>query len=146
MPRVLIIDDQADVRAAIAIGLRIKGFEVVGVESGPDGLKEFDSSKFELVIVDIFLKGMNGTDVIRLLRERTPNLPIVAISGVTSLDFLTAYPDLPNVVCLQKPFRPNELMRAIQEAMGPDQGPMTIGDLGQAGRTAPGDGCGFEPE
>src|SRR5580704_4310732 len=115
MPRVLIIDDQADVRAAIAIGLRIKGFEVVGVESGPAGLKEFDSSRFELVVVDIFLQGMNGTDVIRLLRERTPNLPIVAISGVTSLDFLAAYPDLPNVVCLQKPFRPNELMRAIKE-------------------------------
>jgi DNA-binding response OmpR family regulator len=119
MLRVLIIDDQADVRAAIGIGLRVKGFEVVDVESGPAGLKEFDGSKFEVVVVDIFLQGMNGTDVIRLLRERAPSLPIVAISGVTSLDFLTAYPDLPNVVCLQKPFRPNELMRAIQAAMGP---------------------------
>jgi len=117
MPRILLMDDQPDVRAVVALALRVKGFEVVGFESGVAGLAAFDESPFDLAIVDIFLGGMNGADVIRLLRERSPNLPIVAISGVTALDFLSATPELSNVVCLQKPFRPTELLNAIETAM-----------------------------
>jgi DNA-binding response OmpR family regulator len=113
------MDDQSDVRAVVALALRVKGFEVVGVESGAAGLKAFEASPFDLAIVDIFLGGMNGADVIRILRERAPKLPIVAISGVTALDFLSASPELSDVVCLQKPFRPVELLRAVQAAIGP---------------------------
>jgi DNA-binding response OmpR family regulator len=119
MPRILLMDDQPDVRAVVALALRVKGFEVVGFESGAAGLAAFDESPFDLAIVDIFLGGMNGADVIRLLRERSPKLPIVAISGVTALDFLSASPELSDVVCLQKPFRPADLLLAIQTAMEP---------------------------
>src|SRR5438477_3395481 len=117
MPRILLMDDQPDVRAVVALALRVNGFDVVGFESGAAGLAAFAESPFDLAIVDIFLGGMNGADVIRLLRERAPNLPIVAISGVTALDFLSATPELSDVVCLQKPFRPTELLRAIEAAM-----------------------------
>jgi DNA-binding response OmpR family regulator len=110
------MDDQSDVRAVVALALRVKGFEVFGFESAAAGLAAFELSPFDLAIVDIFLGGTNGVDVIRTLRERSPNLPIVAISGVTALDFLSASPELSNVVCLQKPFRPTELLRAIQAA------------------------------
>ena len=119
MPRILLMDDQPDVRAVVALALRVKGFDVVGFESGAAGLAAFDESPFDLAIVDIFLGGMNGADVIRLLRQRSPKLPIVAISGVTALDFLSASPELSDVVCLQKPFRPTDLLSAIQTAMEP---------------------------
>ena len=119
MPRILLMDDQPDVRAVVTLALRVKGFEVVGFESGAAGLAAFAESPFDLAIVDIFLGGMNGADVMRILRERSPDLPIVAISGVTALDFLAGFPELSNVVCLQKPFRPVELLRAIQTAMEP---------------------------
>jgi DNA-binding response OmpR family regulator len=116
MPRILVIDDQSDVRAMIAIVLRVHHFEIVEAASGAAALKAFDESKFDLVIVDIFLQGTNGFDVIGMMRERVPDLPIIAISGMTTLDFLSASPELSNVVCLQKPFRPNELVRAIEAA------------------------------
>jgi DNA-binding response OmpR family regulator len=116
VPRILLIDDQPDVRAVVALALRVKGFEVVGFETAAAGLAAFEQSPFDLAIVDIFLGDTNGADVIRTLRERSPNLPVVAISGVTALDFLSASPQLSNVVCLQKPFRPTELLRAIQAA------------------------------
>jgi DNA-binding response OmpR family regulator len=114
--RILLIDDQSDVRAVVILALRVKGFEVVGVDSGAAGLAAFAEQPFDLAIVDIFLGRTNGADVIRILRERAPNLPIVAISGVTALDFLSASPELANVVCLQKPFRPKELLAAVQAA------------------------------
>ena len=79
-------------------------------------MKEFEGSEFDLAIVDIFLAETNGLDVIRLMRERVPNLPVVAISGITALDFVSASPELADVVCLQKPFRPNQLVRAIEAA------------------------------
>src|SRR5664280_2314895 len=118
MSRILVIDDQADVRAMICIVLRVNHFEVVEAASAAAGLKEFDASEFDLAIVDIFLEEANGFDVIRMMRERVPNLPVVAISGMTALDFVTASPELCNVICLLKPFRPNELMRAVEAAQG----------------------------
>jgi DNA-binding response OmpR family regulator len=116
MPRILVIDDQSDVRAMISIVLRINHFEIVEVASGAAGLKEFENTSFDLAIVDIFLQGTNGFDVITIMRERVPDLPIVAMSGMTTLDFLSASPELSNVICLQKPFRPNELVGAIEAA------------------------------
>jgi DNA-binding response OmpR family regulator len=116
MSRILVVDDQSDVRAMIAIVLRIHHFEIVEAASGAAALKAFDDSWFDLAIVDIFLQGTNGFDVISMMRERVPDLPIVAISGMTTLDFLAVSPELSNVVCLQKPFRPNELVRAVEAA------------------------------
>ena len=118
MPRVLVIDDQSDVRAMISIVLRINHFDIVEAASAAAALKAFEEQSFDLAIVDIFLQGTNGFDLIGTLRERVPNLPMVAISGMTALDFLSESPGLSDVVCLQKPFRPHDLMRAIEAARG----------------------------
>jgi DNA-binding response OmpR family regulator len=125
MPRVLVIDDQPDVRTMIAIVLRVNQFEIVEAASGAAGLQAFENSEFDLAIVDIFLQGTNGFDVIRIMRERVPNFPIVAISGMTTFDFASASPELADVVCLQKPFRPNELVRAIEAAQAALRQPAT---------------------
>jgi DNA-binding response OmpR family regulator len=125
MPRVLVIDDQPDVRTMIAIVLRVNQFEIVEAPSGAAGLQAFENSEFDLAIVDIFLQGTNGFDVIRIMRERVPNFPIVAISGMTTFDFASASPELADVVCLQKPFRPNELVRAIEAAQAALRQPAT---------------------
>jgi DNA-binding response OmpR family regulator len=117
--RVLVVDDQADVRTMVSIVLRISHFEVVEAATGTAGLSEFEGSKFDLAIVDIFLQGMNGLDVIRKMRERIPGFPIVAISGMTALDFVVDVPELSGVICLQKPFRPADLARAIEAATAP---------------------------
>lgn len=116
MPCVLVVDDQSDVRAMICIVLRVNHFEIVEAASAAVALKAFEDSRFDLAIVDIFLQGTNGFELIRTMREGVPDLPVVAISGMTALDFLTESPELSNVVCLQKPFRPIELMRAIEVA------------------------------
>src|SRR5258708_31697995 len=124
MPRILVIDDQSDVRTMISIVLRVNHFEIVEAASGVAGLKEFENSSFDLAIVDVFLQGTNGFDVIRKMRERVPKLPVVAISGMATLDFVSVSPELSDVVCLQKPFRPNELVRAIEAAQAPSRSPV----------------------
>src|SRR5215813_8669364 len=100
MPRVLVIDDQKDVRAMVAIVLRVNRYDVVEAESGAAGLKALAEEAFDAAIVDIFLTDTSGIDVMATIRERVPGFPIVAISGMTALDFMGEAPDLGNVVCL----------------------------------------------
>lgn len=116
MPRVLIVDDQKDVRAMVAIVLRVNRFDVVEAESGAAGLKAFSEDAFDAAIVDIFLADTSGVDVMVAIRERVPGFPIVAVSGMTALDFMGEAPGLADVVCLQKPFRPNDLLQALRKA------------------------------
>ncbi|QIO33047.1 response regulator [Bradyrhizobium sp. 1(2017)] len=125
MPRVLIIDDQKEVRAMIAMVLRVNRFEAVEAESGAAGLKAFAESPFDVAIVDIFLGDTSGVEVIASLRERAPALPVIAVSGMTALDFMEQSPHLANVVCLQKPFRPNDLLQALQKAQAATGGELT---------------------
>lgn len=117
MPRILVIDDQKDVRAMICMVLRVNGFEIVEAESASVGLGRFAKGTFDGVIVDIFLDDSNGFDVITTMRALVPDLPVVAVSGLTSFDSADHEDEeLANVVYLQKPFRPADLMRAVAEA------------------------------
>jgi DNA-binding response OmpR family regulator len=113
----------------VSIVLRINHFEAVEAASAAAGLKEFENSKFDLAIVDIFLQGTNGFEVIMKMRERIPDFPIVAISGMTMLDFVNETPELANVVCLQKPFRPAELTLAVEVATRPRSSGLAGGKL-----------------
>jgi DNA-binding response OmpR family regulator len=117
MPRILVIDDQKDVRAMICIVLRVNRFDVVEAESASTGLARFAEASFDGVIVDIFLDDSNGFDVITTMRALVPDLPVVAVSGLTSFDGADREDEeLANIVYLQKPFRPADLMRAVTES------------------------------
>jgi DNA-binding response OmpR family regulator len=116
MPRILVVDDEAPVRAMIAIVLRVHHFEISEAANAAAGLQALEAASFDAAIVDIFLDGTSGFDLITMMRERTPQLAVVAISGMAALDFVSQWPELADVVCLQKPFRPNELIGAIETA------------------------------
>jgi CheY-like chemotaxis protein len=128
VPRILVIDDQSQVRAAITHALQAKGFEVVAVESGQSGLTMSEQSKFDAVIADLFIPGIDGVTLIKELRKRNPGFPVIAMSGVllgpsgrTPLDHLQTISELTDVIPLQKPFRPNDLLRAVAAALAAGQ-------------------------
>ena len=116
MPRVLVVDDQKDVRAMVSMVLRLSRFEVSEAQNLKAGLEAFADADFDAAVVDVFLLDESGFDLIAALRERAPNLPVVAVSGVATLDAVVRSAELSNVVCLQKPFRPAELIQAIETA------------------------------
>ena len=126
MSRVLVIDDQQDVRAMICMVLRLNHFEVIEADSAKTALKAFAESDFDAAVVDIFLEDTSGFDLIAAMRETVPDLPVVAVSGMAKLDAVARSSDLPNLVCLQKPFRPVELIRAIETARVATRGAVGI--------------------
>jgi CheY-like chemotaxis protein len=131
VPRILVVDDQTPVRAAIVLALQAKGFDVVAAESGQSGLTKFEQSDFDVVIADLFMPGIDGVTLIKALRKRNPSFPVIAMSGVllgtsgrTALDHLPNISELSDVICLQKPFRPNDLLQAVATALAGGAAPV----------------------
>jgi DNA-binding NtrC family response regulator len=129
MARILVIDDQTDVRATICLVLRVNHFEVVEAASAAAGLKLFAEQAFDVVIVDIFLEHANGFDVIAAMREKIPDLPVVAVSGMAPFDAASHLAERSRLVGLHKPFRPNDLLRAIETARRPSRPADDAGSL-----------------
>ena len=85
------IDDRNDVRAVICKALQVNRFDVVEAASAAAGPKPSRMAASTSLIVDVLLVDAIGYDVIASLRDRVPDLPIVAVSELMSLDF-----DVPN--------------------------------------------------
>ncbi|MGJ4926080.1 response regulator [Bradyrhizobium sp. HKCCYLS2038] len=116
MPRILVVDDQKDVRAMISMVLRVNQFDVVEAGTATAGLQLFREQTFDAVIVDIYLDDSNGLDLVGSMRELVPDLPVVAVSGMTAFDGASMSEQLTRVVYLQKPFRPADLTRSLELA------------------------------
>ncbi|MEI9925045.1 MAG: response regulator [Bradyrhizobium sp.] len=126
LTRALVIDDDASVGSAVRMILNREGCDAVHAPSVDIGIKAFEASSFGLVIVDIFMPGTSGLNIITQLRQRESKLPILAMSGFRfrdsmdrSLDFLGLAADAGATICLRKPFTPHQLMAAVHASLGP---------------------------
>jgi CheY-like chemotaxis protein len=123
MARILVIDDQTAVRSAIQAMLEYEGHTVVAAECGHNAVSAIEAFAFDLVMVDIIMPGLDGLDTIKILRANAPTVPIIAMSGYSfrggssDLDFFSMASELGASCCLQKPFRPRELMDAIERCL-----------------------------
>jgi DNA-binding response OmpR family regulator len=124
--RVLVIDDDAFVGVAIQMMLDREGCDTVHAPGADVGIKAFESSSFDLVMVDLFMPGMNGLEIIAIFRQRVPMLPILAMSGFRyrdtmdpGLDFLGMAASAGATVCLRKPFSTRQLMAAVHASRDP---------------------------
>ena len=125
MTRVLVIDDDKSVCVAIETLLRRQDCVAVVADSGELGAEAFEASNFDVVMVDIFMPGMDGLETIKGFRQRAPTVPIVAMSGfrfrssiAPAPDFLGMATKLGATCCLRKPFGPQQLMAAINVCLG----------------------------
>ncbi len=124
MAKVLIVDDDVAVQATIRLLLERAGHSVVVASDGQKGLAIFEAGKFDLLLLDIFMPGMDGLETMRLIRQRQPLLPIIVISGrpiasdpAAGPDFLAMATKLGAVCSLQKPFKPAALLAAVADCL-----------------------------
>ena len=80
MTRVLVVEDEESFSDALSYMLRREGFEVAVAGTGPDALSEFDRSGADLVLLDLMLPGLSGTEVCRTLRQRS-NVPVIMLTA-----------------------------------------------------------------
>jgi CheY-like chemotaxis protein len=79
--RILLIDDQASFRQALAHALRTVGHHVVEAEGGPTGLSRLRQQSSDLVVTDRDMPGLNGWDVAQLAKSTRPRIPVVLMTG-----------------------------------------------------------------
>jgi FixJ family two-component response regulator len=115
--RILIVDDEANVRLNYRITLETEGYEVFEARTTESALQELLERQFALAILDLRMPGMDGLELLAKMREVGITVPATIV---------TAYSDVPNAVkamklgaidFLQKPLRPEDLRRIVAEIL-----------------------------
>jgi DNA-binding response OmpR family regulator len=114
--RILLIEDDANVRLALKQALQRAGHEVAEARDGRDGVERYSAQPADLVVTDLVMPNQEGIETIEQLRRLTPSLPIVAISGggrTGNRDVLALAAEVGASRTMAKPFRPRELVQVI---------------------------------
>jgi CheY-like chemotaxis protein len=133
MASILVIDDDRAVLATIKILLDRAGHTVEAVDNSRTGLQRLEAQSFDLLVVDIFMPGMDGFETMKLVHQSRPHMPIVVISGQQfsqssgkAPDFLHMATRLGAVASLHKPFRSSELLAAVDGILSSAQSPAAL--------------------
>jgi two-component system, OmpR family, response regulator RegX3 len=116
MTRVLVVEDEESFSDALSYMLRREGYDAVVAATGPDALAEFDRAGADIVLLDLMLPGLPGTEVCRALRSRS-NVPIIMLTAKDS--------EIDKVVGLElgaddyvtKPYSARELVARIRAVL-----------------------------
>jgi two-component system nitrogen regulation response regulator NtrX len=116
MPKILIAEDDADVRAFLQDELTDAGFAVTGVDNGAEAVVTAVEGSYDLYLLDMLMPGLDGIQTIRVLKKVTPNVPIIGLTGYVGLGYM-AQASAYGVICLAKPVVVADLIREINEAI-----------------------------
>jgi DNA-binding response OmpR family regulator len=115
MKRILVCEDEDTIRDFVVINLKRAGYDVTAVKNGEDALKAFETvnGQFDIALLDIMMPGMDGSQVCKILREKSKNLGIIMLSAKAQ--------EMDKVNCLMtgaddyvtKPFSPSELIARV---------------------------------
>ena len=108
--RILVVEDEARIRAFLARAFEAEGFQVDVVEDGERGLERAVAGSYEFVILDLLLPGADGLEVLSELQRRRPGLPVLILSARTDLATKLRGFELGAVDYLDKPFSLDELL------------------------------------
>ncbi len=116
MTRVLVVEDEESISDPLSYLLRQEGFEVSVAATGPDGLAEFDRGGADIVLLDLMLPGLSGTEVCRALRAKS-SVPVIMLTARDS--------EIDKVVGLElgaddyvtKPFSSRELVARVRAVL-----------------------------
>lgn len=111
--QVLIVDDDLDIRTIVEASLSAEGFDVTTASDGEEALEKLQTGEFELVVLDVVMPGISGTELCKRVRS-TSNVPIIFLSGRSE--------DIDRIIGLEigaddyltKPFNPRELVARVK--------------------------------
>jgi putative two-component system response regulator len=120
-PRVLCVDDEPVILQILHRLLEIQGFEAVTCGDPQTAISTFSAGSFDVVITDIHMPDLDGLTLMRMLREKEPELPVVVVTGHGTVD--TAIQALREGATgmLVKPFTGQELLTEVRRALGAAQ-------------------------
>jgi len=118
--KILFVDDEPDIRELLKLDLCDEGYQVILAADGREGLKQAQLERPDLIILDILMPGMDGTEMGSLLKESelTKNIPVIFLTGLKSKEEeLHEAHDHPNLI-FTKPYDAPALIGKIEEVLG----------------------------
>lgn len=120
MARILVIDDEEQMRRLLRRALERAGYEIIEACDGNEGIRCYRTAHVDLIISDILLAGQGGFETITALRHEAPGIKIIAMSGggyVGDSDLLDIARQLGAQRTLQKPFELQDLFETVWEVL-----------------------------
>jgi len=121
MGRVLVVDDQADVRKAIRLVLTKAGYDVVEAEDGAKGIAAIKADGNALlvdtIVCDLYMPKVNGMEAIAYFREQFPSVPVVVLTGKPDIQSIPALFKQGIADYLVKPIEADKLTAAVHQAV-----------------------------
>jgi CheY-like chemotaxis protein len=117
--RILVIDDDASVGLAIQAILGRHRYQTILASRSSEGIRALRESHFDLVMLDVFMPGLNGLDVLDHIR-RDFSIPVIVMSGfrlrssAQPMDYLVMAAERGATLCMRKPFTAPELIEAVE--------------------------------
>nr|WP_202891508.1 response regulator transcription factor [Kribbella shirazensis] len=128
----MVVEDEESYSDALSYVLRKEGFEVAVAETGPDALDEYDRAGADIVLLDLMLPGLSGTEVCRALRSRG-NVPVIIVSAKdTEVDKVVGL-ELGADDYVTKPYSPRELLARVRAVLRRGQDVELLPDTLEAG-------------
>lgn len=121
VPRILVIDDDADVRGSLRKVLTRAGYEVVEAADGTAGVDLHHRAPADVIITDIFMPGLDGLQTIRQLKKEGSGVKVIAVSGgdrTGTIDLREHARLMGAFRVLAKPFEMTDLLEAVKGALG----------------------------
>ncbi len=117
---VLIIDDEAEIRRNLTIGLTQEGYSAVACPDGISAIHELESAlekgiKYDYLITDIFMPDIDGLKILKVIKKRFPQLPVLVITGYGDVSMEIEAVSEQNTGYLDKPFEMEDLVKALEE-------------------------------
>ena len=114
---VLLVEDEAPVRAFASRALRMRGYTVLEAENAEEALKTLEDPDLhiDVFVTDVVMPGLDGPTWVRKARKRRPDVHVVFVSGYAEDSFPDKRDEIPNSVFLPKPFSLSELTELVQE-------------------------------
>ncbi len=115
---VLIVDDEKDIRDLVSGVLEDEGYECRTAANSDGALEEIDARRPSLLLLDVWLKGskLDGLDLLDVIKERDPNLPVIIFSGHGNIDTAVSAISRGAVDFIEKPFEAERLLLLVERA------------------------------
>jgi CheY-like chemotaxis protein len=119
VPRVLLVEDDDQVRAFVRTLLAKEGYKVIEARTGAEGLQMAeDAGNIDLLLTDMLLPELSGSDLAEKLIERRPDLKILFMTGYVEGEIVQRCISELGAAFLDKPFLPSVLLQRVRDSVG----------------------------
>lgn len=115
--RILVVDDEKNIRLMISKCMLSEGYEVDIAEDGTQGIEMFQKSGYDVVLLDMKMPGLSGMDVLKIIKDCKESIPVIMMTAFGTIESAVEAMKLGAVDYIRKPFTPDIIRSEVREVL-----------------------------